>query len=324
MVFAMPSVLWVASLPDGLYDPPPGPFRLLDDFPPAAWLHFANLALALSAVALTLGFRTRLVSLGIGLLLIAIVGFESCLGKIDHNRHLLFAIPLVLAWSGWGARYALDSGRGGPVRFWALTLLALVLGLFFLSSAIPKIVSGAWLDPGRHAVQRFVERLGSPVAGLLKPLEDSPLWELADLAAVGFELGFPIAILFGIRWTRIFCALAVLFHAANIVLLGISFPEQMIVYGAFVDWQGIPGARRLGSALDRAVRRLRQARRLAVILPGFAYFAFHTAIGSPLATAGGLSLPGRILYNLVPVAVALLFLGRQLRDAAHALRSRRS
>ena len=166
LVFAMPSAVWVTSLPDVVYDPPLGPMRLLDGYPPASYFHVLTFLLSVSAVALTLGFRTRASSLCAGILLIALIGFEFCLGKIDHNRHMLVAVPLVLAWSGWGARYSLESRRQDAVHFWPMTLLALVLGLFFLASAIPKL-AGGWLRLNRHGVELYVNLLNPTLSGAL-------------------------------------------------------------------------------------------------------------------------------------------------------------
>lgn len=316
LVFAMPQPEWVATLPDVLYQPPLGPLRWLDGFPPLAVLRVLMAALCLFTCALTLGWKTKLSSLATGVLLIVVVGFEYCVGKIDHNLPLLIAVPLVMAWSGWGDRHALDEAPGTPgatspeAPAWPVTLLATLVGLFFLSATIPKLLGG-WLDPANHAVMLYVSMLRAPLGPWLAGVATGPIAELLDYAVVLFESTFLLAVIAGLRWTRVYSALAVLFHLATVLFLGIDFAEQLIVYAAFVDWQRVGPARRLGDAADRVIAFGRRAPGAMVGLAAAAYFVLHTTVGSPLLTAQGYSTAGRLAYWALPALVALAHLLRR-------------
>ena len=320
LAIGMPYATWVSAMPDAVWDPPRGPLRLLSGFPPPAFLHAATLLLSISAVALLVGYRTRLASLATGALLVLLIGFEFCFGTVHHNRHLLMIVPLALAGSGWGARHSVDAARGARAPAdggWALCWLALWIGLFYLTGGAAKI-EGGWLDPWTHATQYHVARAGGLAADALP----GAAWELLDYGAVMFETGFLLAIA-RLRTTRIACCIAILFHLATLQWMRIHFGEPVIAYAAFVAWDRLPLARRLLAAVAAVTARLaRPAPAVVVVVAGALYFVFHQTVGSPLSMSPPWSPTARWLYWVVPALVALVHLARQARRYARSLRSR--
>jgi hypothetical protein len=319
LAIAMPYATWVSGMPDAVWDPPSGPLQLASGFPPAAFLHAATLLLSVSLFALLLGYRTRVASLATGALLVLVIGFEFCFGKIDHNRHLMMVVPVALAGSRWGARYSVDAARGerSPADgSWTLAWLALWIGLYFMTGGAAKI-AGGWLRLDTHATQYYVARAGSLAPDALP----GPVWELADWGAVAFETGFLLAIA-SLRTTRIACCLAILFHVAMLGWVRIQFAEMVVVYAAFVAWDQLPGARRIGEGFRSAAARLARTAPLVVAAAGAVYFAMHETAGSPISTSRGWSETARWLYWLVPALVALYHLAREARRYARAVRSR--
>lgn len=313
LIFAMPDPTWVSELPDAIFDPPPGPLRLLDGFPPRAFFQVLELILCVSTVALLFGVKTKASSVTTGVLMIVLIGFEHCLGKIDHNRILISFTPIVLAYSTWGKRYAVDPPRDSDAAAnanWPQTLLALLFGLYFLSGGLPKLWSG-WLQLSTQKAAVFMGR--SKGGELLADVLPAFLLEIGDYAVVAFEIAFVFAVLAGLRWTRIFCALSVVFHTLILLLIGIAFPEQLIVYAAFVDWDRLRVVRNMGRRLDLLCRKIRSTHWMVVVIGGVAYFALHITVGSPFSTYSKYSLGENIVYWLPPTGVACWYLYNQLR-----------
>jgi uncharacterized membrane protein YphA (DoxX/SURF4 family) len=315
LVFGLPWAVWTSELPPFLVDAPRGPYRLLDGFPPDAVLRFATLLLCVSSVSLLVGYRTRAAALLTGTLLLTLIGFEFSTGKVDHNRHLMMWLPLVLAPSPWGDRYSLDALRTPrPVpelAGWTVSWWALVVGLFFFSGGVAKI-KGGWLWPQIHGVQYYVSKTGTLAADALPGM----LWELGDIATVLFEAGFVFAIV-TLRGTRIFCALAIVFHVHVLLLMKIDFPETVIGYAAFVEWSRVGLLQRAGDAFERALQPLAARPELVVLAGGALVFWFHASVGSPFSTSTRHPLESRLAYWALPLAFAVWHL---TREAARALR----
>jgi hypothetical protein len=241
----VPSFAWIAGAPNVLFNPPVlSPANLLTGWPPDAVMYLLSIGVLLGFVLLLFGIGTRVVSVALGLMLLAGYNLFYSFGKIDHTI-LLPASLLVMSVSGWGNRYRLLPH--GPVverrdrNAAALGILAILIGFAMLTAALPKMSTG-WLDPGSQAVQGHAIRnyyeLGrdSLLAGLPLIIDAAWFWELFDWAAVGFEA----AVLFTVPWPRLFAValfLAVQFHVANLLLLNIAFTIHLPIYALFVMWQ---------------------------------------------------------------------------------------
>jgi hypothetical protein len=269
-VIGAPRVGWIAQVPATFFDPPPGPARLLPGFPPAWQLESLDLLVVSLFVALLLGWRTRLVSIALTVLLFYGHLFEYSFGKIDHDAIALLC-PLLFAWS-WGKTFSLDAqGAGDPGGDGlARGALASLLTFGFITAGLPKLTSWIDFDLSTHGVMSWVlytERADG--IGFLVPwfrgLDNVWVWEALDVAAVAFELGVLVALFVGPRAFQAWCVLAVLFHTLNYLMLDISFLDHLPLYLAFIDWE--PAAAWFG---DRTASIPYRRRRWAAWLAGLA------------------------------------------------------
>lgn len=231
----------LASLPDAMFAPPPGPMAIFDGFPSEIAAHTILVLLNVALAGLLLGVRTRAMSITTGILFLLVYGFSYSLGKINHNI-LFVAVPFVMAFSGWGAALSYDARRGGKrtVAAWPIMLLAAIVGFAMFTAGFAKVLGG-WLDPTTHASyghllkHYFVRGRTDLAAPFAIGAESGVLWEVFDYATVLFELSFVVA-LTKARTIRLFAALAVVFHFGIMIVLNISFHFNLIVYAAFADW----------------------------------------------------------------------------------------
>lgn len=234
---------WMDQLPDSMFVPPPGPLQLFSALPPQGWFAALEVLLVVAIVLMGAGVATRWTSLLVSALLLLGAGFTYSFGKIDHAILLLVA-PAVLSFSNWGAALSIDSlvrrGTTPPVNQWAVRLLAIIMGLCFASAAAAKIVSG-WLSPDSQAVKGYFLRhyfTGSDhslVSDLAASLQAAVIWEVVDWAVIAIELFAAIAFL-SWRLVRFAVAVAAIFHLGVMLLLGIRFYWNVVVYGAFLPW----------------------------------------------------------------------------------------
>lgn len=233
---------FLAALPAEFYAPPPGPMQLLNQFPPLSVFLLLHSIILLSSVAMLAGFKTKWSSLICGFSMLVLQGILFSVGKIDHEI-LVPLVPILMAFSNWGAAWSADALRGGTsrsVESWPLALIALLIGFMMFTAGFPKLLGG-WLDPSTQAAQSHLlnqfygrerQALLAPIAaGLHAPL----LWELFDWLTVFFELFF-IASLFRPALFRIFIGLAVLFHAGIMLTMNIAFLPNFIAYALFLNW----------------------------------------------------------------------------------------
>jgi uncharacterized membrane protein YphA (DoxX/SURF4 family) len=252
VLFIAPVVAF-PSFPSSFYAPPLGPFRLLGAPPPSWFFLVVSAGMSVSSVALLLGYRTTVASLTTGLLGFLGDGFVYSFGKIDHNFILVFAVPIIMAASGWGREYSVDRLRRPShraVEAWPTSLLALLLGFMMFTAGLPKLLTG-WLNPSTHAAQgHFLLNYLSGRHEFLAPyslhLQNGAFWELLDDITVVFEVGFLLAILSRTS-LRLFCAVAILFHTAILLMMNIDFTPNLVAYAAFVDWSAVFSRLRLES-----------------------------------------------------------------------------
>jgi hypothetical protein len=131
--------------------------------------------------------------------------------------------------------------------------------------------------------------LGSSVLRLTSPV----IWEPLDYLTVLLEAGFIVAIV-SPRSVRVLCAVAIVFHLATFVALGIDFTPNVVAYAVFVRWSRAVDClhispRTRGSAADaRAwLVRKRAAAGPLVVLSGAGLYALTSRVGAPAVYAVG-------------------------------------
>jgi hypothetical protein len=317
-LLVLPDFHWMSNYPGAWFNPPLGPMMLLDGFPPEWFLRALELALAVSLVAVTLGWRTKVASFAVTAVSLVGYGFVYSLGKIDHGI-LFVLLPSLMALAGWGERLSFDSvRRHGPDRApgdigllaaqWPVRLLALLSGLAFLTAAVPK-VRGGWLDLDTQAVQNimlsefYVHGKEAWLVDLFMAIPYPIFWEPLDYVTVLLEAGLVLCVLTW-RSLRIGYAVAATFHLGVFLMLDIAFFHNLVVYAAFVQWDRVPAP----AWLMQLPRPSTRAHAPLVVGAGVVVFALVSGLGNaaPWASPVGLLVGGAagaayLLWQLVEV-----------------------
>lgn len=249
MLFLWSKYAWLGAVPDAIFSPPmlslASVFR---EFPSPFFFRTVDLAIGLCTLTLTIGLFTRLSTVLLLLLLIVGNSFSFSLGKIDHSI-LYPCVLLAMSFQNWGEMFSVDAAlrkRSTAHSLRAetadLSLLAIFITFGFLTAGLGKSLSWidldlttsgflSWFYQGYYSNAR--NQLLAPF--VLNFVNIPLLWELIDISAVVFELGFLLAI-----WTRriwyLWLATACFFHLMNCLLLNIPFNVNAVAYLAFVPW----------------------------------------------------------------------------------------
>ncbi len=241
VAWAPGTLLWVADYPEWLRTPPPGLPRLATRVPPLIVLHAIDVGIGLSALFGFLGVRTRIAGISLALLTLVHHSFVFSFGKIDHD-FLQVAAVFVLSFSGWGNRFTIAELIRGNYRqpsesltrnSQAVSILYAVIAVAFFSAGFAKL-RGGWLDPGSQMARNWVvfyDNIAEPRPVLADLSLGLPvwIWELADIATVGLELGL-VALLLLPRLMRLGVVLLIPFHLGVLVTMGIDFHGYLYLY----------------------------------------------------------------------------------------------
>lgn len=240
LLFWAYNIEWVTRLPDSFLDPRPGPFLFMHTIPPVEVLRGIEIARVLALGALLVGWRTPIASVLTSVLTMALYGVAYSFGKVDHTI-LLAITPLLLAPSGWGRRWSVDAlqDRRPPARGWSVALLAVAFASAYATAGIAKL-HGGWLQWDTQAAQGYALRLVRTkgdvlLGGLVEGIDAPVLWELADIATVGLEVGILVLAL-RLGWFRVGVVGLVGLHVAVFLTMGIDFGKTTYVYAAFLPW----------------------------------------------------------------------------------------
>lgn len=330
LLFLIPSTEvynFLGSLPSDFYQPPPGPMGLFYDFPPEIVFYVLHYFLIASLIFLLVGFKTKFSSIATGVLFLLLKGLFYSVGKINHDL-LIAVVPLVMAFSGWGKAFSVDSylysknKTDDKVQSWPLVLLAMMIGFMMFTAGFPKILGG-WLDVGTQATyghyfkQFFLNGRQDLLARYATNVESKFAWELLDYGTVIFETGFLLAILHP-KTTKIFISLAVVFHFSTMVLLNIAFLPNFLAYAAFLNWSNIH---------EKAEEKLPLHKSLPVLL----LVLFFGVIAGIVFVANQLGIPtlssdlrtSEFYILLIALPIALYYLSSQLYHYFQKIRKRR-
>lgn len=307
---------FLTDLPQELFFPPPGIMMLFGGFPPAWFFNGIELLLVISLTAVLLGWKTTFFSVLTGLLILTGNGFSFSMGKINHDL-MLPLVPLLMAFSNWGARFSIDSSASATARKvqnWPVVLLSLFLGYMMMTAGFAKLLGG-WLDISTHATyghllnQHFVNGRTGLLSGFFIGFEQPAFWVMLDYATIIFEIGFLPAVFFP-RVFRFFVGLAVIFHFSVMVMLNISFLPNLGAYSLFlINWNCIARNRpALMSRITQFFKQLRQVYLLPRLSLAAAAAAFFYVFNSPLVLLDDLvEFPSDLLFHEV-VVLSLYFL----------------
>ncbi|HEX2100231.1 MAG TPA: hypothetical protein VHF69_06200, partial [Candidatus Synoicihabitans sp.] len=280
LLFATPYVSWVARVPPGFFDPPRvSVAAFFDTFPPAPVFIGGDILLVTLILAITLGVYTRVATWLFVFTHTVLFSFHYAFGKIDHEI-LLVAVTLCLGFTNWGARLALRPDRAWSPRVTrrALAIAGLAVAFGMATAAHEKIVRWVDFDLGTSGFLAWFYggylTLGRTyLAAPLVPHVPPGWFELADYAAVAFELGAGVALWVGARAWRTWLLIACLFHLGNTALLNIPFLVHVPVYLMFlavpahwperVRWWDRPAWRAAAIAVPVALWAAHVAQRLA-------------------------------------------------------------
>ncbi|WP_104117866.1 hypothetical protein [Arthrobacter sp. B1805] len=243
---------WVAQVPARFFNPPPGPFALLENPPAAGLVATLEVVRAVLSVALLIGVGTLPVSVALSAVLIVGAGLTHSFGKVDH--FILYELfPVFMGFAGWGARFSFDAHAksAGRTSGYAILLWAITVGYALFSAAVPKMLTG-WLDPARQATRGYLSLdVADPVKqGILSDwmfsIKAPAFWKLVDYATV-FAEGWLLFVVVAPLFFRVGVLILLGFHAGVMLTLGIDFASYLFVYSVFffapprdlLRWHGV-------------------------------------------------------------------------------------
>ena len=274
LLVGIPTFSWVSANPPGFFDPPPLSLAAwFSGFPDAWALRALDVCVCVLFLFVLTGFKTRASSVLLTLALVVGNSFRFSFGKIDHTI-LAVVMPAVMAFAGWGACHSIDArNRTGPgaVQAWPVALMAVLVAFGFLSAGLPKLVAWADFDLTTQGVRSWVVQSWAMgrrhfFVPYLMRIANPYFWEVLDLAAVAFEVGFVFSLV-DRRAFRAFLFVGVLFHFVNVLLLNISFALYMPVYALFLPWEEVTS--RLPRAVTRTLDAIGSPRGLGLLLVSF-------------------------------------------------------
>lgn len=242
----------VARAPALTWDPIPLFAALGATQPGAATVTLLHQTTTVALVAAALGLLTNAALLCAFVLQLVLEGFLNSFGKVTHATIPLLHAMLFFSLAPCGRVWSLDAllrrawrrWRGLPTeqsrrsRFarWPFELLLVELAFYYFDAGLSKLAASglAWMDGA--TLQYSLVKLGGAVAAVVAP----HLWlcALLSVAALAFELGFPLAIVFR-RLRPWFLAAGVAFHLGNHVLLDLIFWPVLAVYPLVVPWSTV-------------------------------------------------------------------------------------
>ena len=203
------------------------PFLVPDYAPPpiAAWIvYIGTLALAM---AVTVGFRTRLT---VPLMLVAFLYHYFLALAVSYTSYdrLSIIYLLVLAFAEGGRVWAVDpadSSAPHPACGWGERLLTMQAFMLYFGSGLWKLMNPQWHD-GRLFEGVHQGMWATPVAFWIARLDLSPqIWTLLAWTVILFELLVGLGFLVRrFQWWAMLGAAAL--HLSNTVILGI--PEFLV------------------------------------------------------------------------------------------------
>lgn len=317
LLIIFPQQLWVPSLPDSFFNPPPGLTLFFTGAPGASYFLAVNALAIVATVCLLFGYWTRVASIAVALLLFLCNCWGYSFGKIDHDIPLIF-IPLIMQFAGWGDAHSMDAKRRAvhagaeeKTAAWPLALMALIVGITMMSAAEPKAASG-WLDPHSHAVRahmlfnEFITGRTNWFAGHMLRSNSGMFWKSFDYSTIAIEAGFLLTVLWR-RAFRVVCALACFFHLGIALTMEIAFVGNILAYAACIEWSAFES--RAGGLLRAWNRFLDRISPPWILGAGGSIALLYLWFGNPLQLPQEWDPIGTLLCGLSALVAALFLVG---------------
>jgi hypothetical protein len=309
LIAGIPHGLWLRHLSTAFYSPSLSFAAFFSAFPSPGIMVALNLAAVVSATALLLGYHTRTASLLTTPLLVVIRSFTYASGKIDHDSLVVLA-PLILAGSGWGACYSIDSRRrtvpDDAATGWSLALYALIISLSIGTAGLIKLRAG-WMDPsilatyGQTVTNTYSAGRETWLSHQLLQTQSFVLWKPLDWYTVLFECGF-LAVSWHRTAFRVMCAVACCFHLGVGLMMDIWFWTNITAYGAFIPWSGLRWPPSFLQRCQQLAERLRTISGGVLAIGPLALGTFSTLyLAAPIVNQPLLPLP-KIITVIAAVA----------------------
>lgn len=236
----LPQFSEIAAKEAVFFNPPPGISLIIGPiFDEWFWFVFDRMV-EITFFLLFVGYRTKFISFLFGGLMIFGHTYLYSFGKIDHNIYIN-AIPFLMAFSGWGGAYSVDAEiRKVQVKpqGWPLVYLAFLLGVGYLTAAVPKILGG-WLNydelmsKGILFVKHYYHGNRAYLSEFFVNINNPLIYKLMDYGTLLFESFFIVSIL-KVKWFHKAIVAAALFHFGVLISLDISFHSHMITLIPYV------------------------------------------------------------------------------------------
>jgi hypothetical protein len=228
----------LAGQPAALFDPPW--FLGWLDHMPGREVIIALQVIGATGAALAVLGRHRRVTFGLAwITLVLLAGLRASRGKIQHNDLLLIfaAVPFLAA--------AVDTTwrdhRTGSRYGWPIHCGMVVAAIAYCTSGIAKLISSGtrWVFSDNmsnilYDGARAPKTHGGDLARWIG--DHGTLARLIALATIGFELAFPLALVY-VRLRPVAVAGAIALHGSIFLLLGLDYSAwAATVVALFINW----------------------------------------------------------------------------------------
>ncbi len=244
----LPFASWLADLPAFMFSPPISPVALFHGFPPVYVYNMINVVTAASALMLLFGLMPKTTSLVLACSMLSIRAFAYASGKINHDI-LLPLIPVVLAFSNWGAAFRITNkpyptSKQPDEDGFPIAIFAFLIAFWIATAGWQKLTTG-WLSLSYSAVYQDVFTMinvngrHAVVGQFAISTLPNVVWEFGDWMTVAFELSGLLLV-----WKRstfyMWLFAASFFHLAIDLFMTIRYLAALVAYGVFVPWTQLP------------------------------------------------------------------------------------
>ncbi len=321
LVIVLPEYLWISHYPDSFFLPRIGITLIFGGFPDITFFYILNFLLIASLLALLIGYKTVYSSIAVALLLFIGNAWSYSFGKVNHDIFFIL-IPLLLSVSYWGENPS--NNKNNPKRYsWPVPIFALLIGLAMFTAALAKIATG-WLDPSASALtghlvrNYYVTGRETVLASYLLSVNNFYLFKFLDYSTLILESAFIFSI-FSLRYFRLVCAMACLFHFGVQLTMEIAFTPNIIAYAMFVNWSYLYKFKTVKTWFDKLGNLSYTNGILGLTIVSILLWLLYITFGNPFSLDFGLTSIlggnlGETLIMIIAVVISLKYIFQILHE----------